>query len=82
MDDPHVVQVLYSIQDLVDELAGISLCVEAFLYDPVEQLTAGNAGNRAKLKRKLERKLHQGDIDLPRLITGGPTRSQIRTNPD
>lgn len=42
MDDPHIVQILDGIQDLVDELAGISLCVEAFLYDPVEQLATGN----------------------------------------
>lgn len=51
MDDPHIVQILDSIQDLVDELAGISLCVEAFLYDPVEQLTTGNTENWANLKR-------------------------------
>lgn len=46
VDDPHVVQVLHRIQDLVDELAGVSLRVESFLYDPVEQLAAGNAENR------------------------------------
>lgn len=51
MDDPHIVQILDSIQDLVDELAGISLCVEAFLYDPVEQLTTGNTENWANLNR-------------------------------
>lgn len=45
MDDPHIVQILDGIQDLVDELASISLCIEAFLYDPVEQLTTGNTEN-------------------------------------
>lgn len=38
MDDPHVVEVFDCVQDLVDQLAGVSLCVEAFLHDPVEQL--------------------------------------------
>lgn len=42
VDDPHIMQILHSIQDLVDELAGIPLCVETFLYDPVEQLTTRN----------------------------------------
>lgn len=45
MDDPHIMQILDGIQDLVDELAGISLRVEAFLYNPVEQLATGNTEN-------------------------------------
>ena len=40
MDDAHVVEVFHSIQDLSDEFAGVLLCVEALLYDAVEQLPA------------------------------------------
>lgn len=42
MDDPHIMQILDGIQDLVDELASISLCVEAFLHDSIKQLATGN----------------------------------------
>lgn len=40
MNDSHVVEIFDCVQDLVDELAGISLCVEAFLHDPVKQLAS------------------------------------------
>lgn len=63
MDDPHIVQILDGVQDLVDELAGISLCVEAFLYNPVEQLTTGNTDNQAKLNRGLVKDLKSGDVE-------------------
>ena len=40
VDYPHVMQVFDCVQDLVDELAGVSLRVEALLHDPVEQLAS------------------------------------------
>lgn len=48
MDDPHVVEVLHRIQNLVDELAGVSLRVEALLHDPVEQLAARHAAKEGR----------------------------------
>lgn len=47
MDDPHIMQILHGVQDLVDELAGVSLRVETFLYDPVEQLPSRHTENQA-----------------------------------
>lgn len=47
MDDPHIMQILHGVQDLVDELASISLRVETFFYDPVEQLTSGHTENQS-----------------------------------
>jgi len=46
VDDGHVVQVFDRVQDLVDELAGVSLRVEALLHDPVEQLASRNAAEK------------------------------------
>lgn len=46
VDDAHVVEVLDGVQDLTDELAGVFLCVEAFLDDAVEELPAGHPGKR------------------------------------
>lgn len=40
VDDPHVVEILHRIQNLVDELAGVSLRVETFFHNPVKQLAA------------------------------------------
>lgn len=48
MDDPHVVEILHRIQNLVDELAGVSLRVEALLHDPVKQLAAGHAAKEGR----------------------------------
>lgn len=48
VDDPHVVEVLHRIQNLVDELAGVSLRVEALLHDPVEQLAARHAAREGR----------------------------------
>ena len=42
MDNAHVVEVFHSIQDLLDEFAGVLLSVEALLYNAVEQLPARN----------------------------------------
>lgn len=47
VDDPHIMQILHGVQDLVDELAGVSLRVETFLYDPVEQLPSRHTENQA-----------------------------------
>lgn len=47
MDDPHIMQILHGVQDLVDELAGVSLRVETFLYDPVKQLPSRHTENQA-----------------------------------
>lgn len=33
----HVVEVFDSVEDLLNELTGIFLCVEASLYDPIEE---------------------------------------------
>lgn len=83
MDDPHIVQILDGIQDLVDELAGISLCVEAFLYDPVEQLATGNTENQAALNRGCVKNLKSGEkilckhrllFKLTQIRTGNKTR--------
>ena len=52
MDDAHVVEVLDSVQDLADELAGISLCVETLLHDPVKQLSS-------RYSARLQRMQHQ-----------------------
>lgn len=51
VDDPHIVEIFDCIQDLVDELAGISLCVETFLHNPVKQLTSRYP---ARLKWKMK----------------------------
>lgn len=40
VDDAHTVQVVDCIQYLSDQCAGIFLCVEALLHDPVKQLTS------------------------------------------
>lgn len=50
VDDPHIVEVFDCIQDLVDELAGISLRVETFLHNPVEQLTSRYPARRKAWK--------------------------------
>lgn len=44
MNYAHVVEVFDSIQNLPDELAGIFLGVEAFLYDTVEEFPTGHPG--------------------------------------
>lgn len=46
VDNAHVVEVLDGVQDLTDELAGVFLCVEAFLDDAVEEFPAGHPGTR------------------------------------
>lgn len=40
--DAHVVEVFDSIQNLLNELTGIFLCVEAFLYDTIEEFPSRN----------------------------------------
>lgn len=37
MHNAHVVEVFDSIQDLLNELTGIFLCVEALLYDTIKE---------------------------------------------
>lgn len=49
VDDPHVVEILDRIQDLVDELAGVPLGVEALFHDPVEQLAARHPAKGGRL---------------------------------
>lgn len=51
--DAHVMQVLHSIQDLLDELTGIFLRVKSFFHNPVEELTTRHSAN-GKTERCLQ----------------------------
>lgn len=42
VNNAHVMEVFDSIQNLLNELAGIFLCVEALLYDTIEKFPAGH----------------------------------------
>lgn len=49
VDDPHVVEILHRVQNLVDELAGVSLRVEALFHDPVKQLATRHPAKGERL---------------------------------
>ena len=42
--DAHVMEVFDSIQDLLNELAGIFLCVKSLLHNPIKQLPTRHPG--------------------------------------
>ncbi len=44
MHNAHVVEVFDGIQNLLNELTGIFLCVEALLYDTIEEFPARHPG--------------------------------------
>lgn len=48
VDYPHIMEVFDCIQDLMDELAGISLCVETFLHNSVKKLTSRHPVSKTK----------------------------------
>lgn len=44
----HVVEVFDSVQNLLNELTGVFLCVEALLYDTVEEFPARHSGQTGR----------------------------------
>lgn len=53
VDYPHIMEVFDCIQDLMDELAGISLRVETFLHNSVKKLTSRHPVSKTKSGKRV-----------------------------
>lgn len=54
VNDSHVMEIFNSIQDLMDELAGIPLRVEPFLHNSVKKFSTRNSGEQKNMSKKLK----------------------------
>lgn len=67
MNNAHVVEVFDSIQNLLNELTGIFLCVEALLYDTIKEFPAGHPRDafiKVKSRQAQRKPQNQTEITL------------------